>query len=107
MIYAELQQSISVSDVEVTFSQGSVSIIISQASSGLIIFFAGAVGLFLMTLRVPAKEVLGYKTEGGGGSTMGLLLRRKILASCTINIPLPVWWLVRSSERLERVEEKA
>ena len=94
-------------DVEVTPNRDSVSVVFAQATPGLIVFVLGTLGLILMTFRVPTNEVFGYRTEGGGGSNMGFLLRRKVLADRKTNIPLPVWWLVRRTERFERVAENA
>ena len=108
MVYKEVQQPANSTDVEVTVNRDSLTVVLAQATPGLIIFIFGAAGLILMTFRVPTKEVLGYRTEGGGGgSTMGFLLRRKVLADRKTNIPLPVWWLMKKTERFERVEENA
>lgn len=107
MVYKEVQQPANSTDVEVIVNRDSLTVILSQATPGLIIFIFGAAGLILMTFRVPAKEILGYRAEGGGGSTMGFLLRRKVLADRKTNIPLPVWWLLKKSERFERIDENA
>lgn len=107
MVYKEVQQPANSTDVEVTVNRDSLTVALAQATPGLIIFIFGAVGLILMTFRVPTKEVIGYRTEGGGGSTMGLLLRRKVLADRKTNIPLPVWWLMKKTERFERIQENA
>lgn len=108
LIYKEIGPSDSTSDVEVTIDKKSLTLKLVSAAPGLIIFCFGAVGLILMVYRVPTKEVLGYRTEGGGGSgTMGFMVRKKVLSSEQTNIPLPVWWLLSKSDRFEKIESNA
>ncbi|MHB1322150.1 MAG: hypothetical protein ACYCY0_11405 [Acidithiobacillus ferrivorans] len=53
-------------------------------------------------------EVLGYRTKGGGsGGGLGFMLKEKILSEQTIQAPLPVWWLLKNTEKLEKVEPSA
>ena len=107
LIYKEIGLQGASSDIEVTVERDSVTLNLVRATPGLIIFCSGAVGLILMVFRVPTKEVLGYRTEGGGGSGMGFMVRKKILASEQTNIPLPVWWLLRKTDRYEKIAENA
>ncbi len=108
LIYKEVGPTDSSSDVEVTIDNSSLTLKLVSAAPGLIIFCFGAAGLILMTFRIPTKEVLDYRTEGGGGSgTMGFMVRKKVLSPEQTNIPLPVWWLLSKSDRFEKVESNA
>lgn len=93
------------SDVEVKVEQGFFTLNFENATPGLIIFCFGAIGLILMVWKIPTKEVLSYRTEEGGGSGMGFMVRRKVLATKQINIPLPVWWLLSKTNRFEKLEK--
>jgi hypothetical protein len=105
MIYEELGLQSSSSDIEVTVERDSLTLTLLRATPGLIIFCFGAVGLILMSYRIPTKEVLSYRNQGSGGSGMGLVMRRKILATEQTNIPLPIWWLIRRTDRFERIDD--
>lgn len=108
LIYKEIGVSESTSDVEVTIDQKSLTLKLVSAAPGLIVFCFGAVGLILMIYRVPTKEVLGYRYEGGSGSgTMGLMVRKKVLSPEQTKIPLPVWWLLSKSKKLEKIKSNA
>ena len=107
MTYQQVEPSNRTSDVEVTVSQDSLKFRLERAAPGLVMFCFGAVGLLLMAYRVPTREVLGYKTEGGSGPGLGLMLRKKVLDTKKTNIPLPVWWLLKKTERFERVDDRA
>lgn len=107
LIYKEINPQSTSSDVEVKIERDSFTLNLARATPGLIIFCFGAIGLILMVYRIPTKEVLGYKTEGGGSSGMGFMVRRKVLATEQTNIPLPVWWLLRKTDRFEKIEENA
>lgn len=103
LIYQEIGLQGSFSDIEVTVERDSLTLSLLRATPGLIIFCFGAIGLILMTYRIPTKEVLGYQNQGGGGSGMGLLIRTKILATEQTCIPLPVWWLIQRTGWFERI----
>ncbi|WP_133152947.1 hypothetical protein [Vibrio breoganii] len=107
LIYEEINPQSSASDVEVKVERDSVTLNLVKATPGLVMFCFGAIGLILMIYRIPTKEVLGYRTEGGGGSGMGFMVRRKVLATERTNIPFPVWWLLCKTNRFERIEENA
>ncbi|MEZ9131322.1 hypothetical protein FCV82_02220 [Vibrio breoganii] len=107
LIYEEINPQSSAFDVEVKVERDSVTLNLVKATPGLVMFCFGAIGLILMIYRTPTKEVLGYRTEGGGGSGMGFMVRRKVLATERTNIPLPVWWLLSKTNRFERIEENA
>jgi len=107
MIYKEVRSPVSSTDVKVTVSRDSLSLVLARATPGLIVFCFGAIGLILMVFRVPTKEVLGYRAEGGGGHGIGLMRHEKILSDQKTNIPLLIWWLLKSTERFERIEENA
>jgi len=94
------------SDIKLSINKESVSFEITNAVPGLIIFCVGAAGLILMIFKIPVHEVLGYRTKGGGsGGLMGLMIREKILSEQTIQAPLPIWWLFKNTEKLEKVEK--
>jgi hypothetical protein len=96
------------SDLKLNVSKESVSFEITNAIPGLIIFCFGATGLILMIFKIPVHEVLGYRTKGGGsGGGLGFMLKEKILSEQTIQAPLPVWWLLKNTEKLEKVEPSA
>lgn len=105
MIYKELGLQSSSSDIEVTVERDSLTLTLLRATPGLIIFGFGAVGLISMSYRIPTKEVLGYRGQGSGGSGIGLVMGRKILATEQTNIPLPIWWLIRRTDRFERIDD--
>jgi hypothetical protein len=108
LIYKEVGPSDSSSDVEVTIDSSSLTLKLVSAAPALIIFCFGAVGLILMSFRIPTKEVLGNRTEGGGSAgTMGLMFHKKVLSTEQTNIPLPVWWLLSKSGRFEKIESNA
>ena len=107
MTYEEFGLQSSSSDIEVKVERESFTLSLLRATPGLIIFCFGAAGLILMANRIPTKEVLGYRDQGSGGSGMGLVMRRKILATKQTNIPLPVWWLIRKTDRFERIDDNA
>lgn len=105
MIYKEVRPPVSSTDVKVKVSRDSLTVVLARATPGLIVFSFGAIGLILMVFRVPTKEMLGYRTEGGGTDGTGFMQQRKILSDKKTNIPLLVWWLLKSTERFERIEE--
>lgn len=107
MAYQQVRPSSQRSDVEVTVRRDSLELRLEQATPGLIIFCFGAVGLILMVYRIPTKEVLAYRTEGGNGRGSALMLRRKVLDERITNIPLPLWWLLKRTDRFERVDDSA
>jgi hypothetical protein len=107
LIYKEVGSQNSSSDIEVTVERDSFTLNLVRATPGLVIFCFGAVGLILMIYRVPTKEVLGYRTEGGGGSGMGFMVIKKVLATEQTNISLPVWWLLSKTDRFEKTAENA
>ena len=108
LIYTTINSQGSSSDIEVKVEKDSFTLKLVKAAPGVVIFCFGAIGLILMMYRVPTKEVLGYKTEGGGGSGIsGFMVRKKVLASRKTNIPLPVWWLLRKTDRFEVIEKNA
>lgn len=107
LIYKEVHPQGSPSDVEVTVGHDFVTLNLVSATPGLIIFCFGAAGLIFMAYRIPTKEVLGHRAEGGGGPGMGLMIHKKVLATEQTNIPLPVWWLLRKTDRFEKIEDNA
>ncbi|AVJ55857.1 hypothetical protein C5610_05730 [Idiomarina sp. OT37-5b] len=107
MTYQRIESSNRAIDAAVTVSQDSVEFRIERAGPGLVILCLGAVGLLLMAYKVPTREVLGYKTEGESGPGLGLMMRKKVLDTKKTNIPLPVWWLLKKTERFERVDDRA
>lgn len=107
MVYEEVKPLASVGDLEVTVTRKSLELRLMSASPGMFIFCFGAAGLILMVFKVPTKEVLGYKREGAGPSGMGLIRETKILDTRKTYIPLPIWWLIKRTQRFERVNENA
>ena len=108
LVYKEIDPKNSTTDVELTVDNSSLTLKLVSAAPGLVIFCFGAVGLILMAYRIPTKEVLGYRTEGGGGKgTIGSMIQKKVLSSKRTNIPLPVWWILNKSDKFEKIEENA
>jgi TRAP-type C4-dicarboxylate transport system permease small subunit len=94
-------------DLKLNINEEEVSLEITNGIPGIIIFSFGAIGLILMLFRIPTHEVLGYRTKGGGNGGMCLMFEEKIVSSRTIQAPLPVWWLLKRTRRLEKIEHSA
>jgi hypothetical protein len=110
LVYQETQVSASVSDkadVKVNIKKDSLSFEIKHAIPGLIIFSFGAVGLIIMLIKVPVREILGYRTRGGGGRGMMGYMTQEPVFSEPMSIPLPVWWILKSTRRLEKMTPNA
>lgn len=92
------------SDVKLDVKE-SFSFELTNATPGLIITFIGAFLFALMLRNVPLKEVLGCQTKGSGhGDFTGFMVTEKILSKQIIKVPLPVWWLLKPSKKLVKVE---
>ena len=92
------------SDLKLKISKNEAELEITNASPGIIIFIIGAIGLILMLFKIPTHEVLGYRTKGGGGGGMGFMVTEKIISEQVIQTPLLIWWLLKRTEKLEKVE---
>ena len=95
------------SDLKFEVSNKSASFEIKNASPGIIFLTVGGIGLISMVFRLPVEEVLGYQTKGGGNGGMGFMVKEKIMSPYTINVPYPVWLLLKPTGRLDPVGESA
>lgn len=94
-------------DLKLKINKGEAELEITNASYGVIIFSFGAIGLILMLFKIPTHEVLGYRTKGGGGGGLGFMFKEKIISNQTIQTPLLIWWLLKRTRKLEKVERSA
>jgi hypothetical protein len=89
-------------NVKVAASQKSVEFEIKTAIPGIILIVIGGVGLILMVMKVPAKEIVGYqqppRSRGPSDMVMYTLSTspKPIYSTTTTNVPLLVWWLIKS-----------
>jgi hypothetical protein len=81
---------------------------ISTAIPGLVVFVMGAVGLLLLAIRVPVKQVRGYEKppKGAMHEVLGYILQTPspILSDRTERVPLLLWWLIRKRGLAIRVD---
>lgn len=95
------------SDLKVEVSNQSASFEIKNAIPGIIFLAFGGIGLISMVFRLPVKEVLGYQTKGGGNGGMGFMVKEKVMSPYIINVPYPVWLLLKPTGHLDPVSEGA
>jgi hypothetical protein len=93
----------SASKVDVDVSPKGVKLKLTTAIPGLVVFVVSAAGLLLLTIRVPVKQVRGYRgvrQAPGAASRVGLQYRfaetpEPILNDQTERVPLLLWWAIR------------
>ncbi len=86
----------------------SFSFELTNVTPGLIIAVLGAVLFALMLRKVPVKEIIEYQTKDSSHDKIaGATLVEEITSENIIKVPLPVWWLLRFSKKLIRVEPYA
>ena len=99
-------------NVTLNASKDSVELKLTSAIPGIVLFTFGSAGLFIMLLKVPAKEIVGYRQSNGGGNgnAMQFLLSampKPIFSNKVTNIPLPIWLLIKNKGIFSKVDKNA
>ena len=99
------------SKVDLGVTTRGVRIKISTAIPGLVVFVMGGLGLLLLTIRVPVKQIRGYKKppkppkdSSGYAPLQYMQVPEPILSDKTERVPLLLWWLIRDRGLAVRVE---
>lgn len=98
------------SNVDVGVSSRGVRVKMTTAIPGLVVFVMGAIGLLVLTVRVPVKQIRGYKKpptppkDAFGNVLLHMQVPEPILSDRTERIPLLLWWLIRERGLAVRVE---
>ena len=100
-------QSTARSDLKLKINVDGAELEATNIAPGIIMFIFGSIGLILMLFKIPTYEVLGYRTKGGGGGNMGFMVKEKIISEETIRTPLLIWWLLKRTGKLEKIEGNA
>jgi hypothetical protein len=102
-------QSTTPTHLNLNLDQKGVKVELTTMVIGIIVFLMGAIGLLLMAIRIPVKEILGYKNPQGGspgGMNFTLFtLPQMILSDRIEKIPILFWWLIRNRGRAVRIEK--
>lgn len=108
------QQKPTDTKVDISVNNGGAKIKLSTAIPGMMVFLIGGVGLLVLAIRVPVKQIQGYKkprtktkdSMNFGLATMGLeypTAPEPILSEKTERIPLLFWWFLRRKAVAVRV----
>ncbi len=108
------QQKPTDTKVDISVNTGGAKIKLSTAIPGMMVFLIGGAGLLVLAIRVPVKQIQGYKkprtktkdSMNFGLATMGLEYLNgpePILSERTERIPLLFWWFLRRKAVAVRV----
>lgn len=92
----------SASSLKLKVGNDGIEVEVTSAVAGILITGLGIVGLLLLLKKVPVREVLGYRTQGGGGDHMGFLTTTPVLSNEENRMPLLVWWMVKKKNLFVR-----
>lgn len=85
-------------ELKLKVGKDGLTVELTTAIPGVIIAVLGVVGLLLLLIRIPVREVLGYETRGGGPGHLGFLRRTPVFSREETKISLLVWWLVKNKD---------
>ncbi len=96
----ESKQFHSETDIKIKAEKNSFEIELKTAIPGIVLIVFGGTGLLMMVPKVPAKEMLGFQSSSTRSNSSAHLemgtLGKAVYSKKTVNIPLPVWWLIKS-----------
>ena len=97
------------SKVKVEAKEKGVTVEITTMIPGVVVFVFGAIGLTLMLIKVPVKQILSIDYPSGPPpgtiSTLIMLLSPRITLSDTVEkLPILIWLFVRNRSIAERVD---
>jgi len=100
--------SVSDTEVKIGATSDSLDIELSTAIPGVVLIVFGAIGLFLMIIKVPAKEIVEHKNPHSvpNRTTLNYSLKtfqNQILSQQTIEIPKLIWWFVKNKGIFKQV----
>lgn len=82
--------------------KNSVGLDFVMAIPGVAFIVFGYLGIFIMLIKIPAKEITGY--EGADNSDKESTLLNPVYSEKITKISLPIWWLVKNKGIFTKIE---